>query len=242
MVFQEIYLTYLLVLKFLQFNKKASIVLVIISSIFRITRLLKFLIPIKLFFELHDNGAMTEEVIILLFVLAIAIALEASYQVLNQSLRFKIAQKYILMTQSSARMTVLNFTNSSIELTVSTLAVITSTLVIGWFSSISAIAFLVIFLLGLNVLIGKYQIHKQKSQFDKISDFKEMLISVYSVLSLILTTLVYFYDWWNEAELQNFILGFFLLRFMVNISASLFREYLRVSKTLNHKSLSGLYL
>ena len=238
---KEVFTTYVSVLRYLQFNKAESVVLLILLSFFRITQLLKFLIPIRLFFEFHDSGTMTKEVIILLVLLAIALLLEASYQVLNQSLRFKIAQKYILRIQSSATITVLNFTKSSSELTVSTLAVGTSALVIGYFSSISAIAFLVIFLLGLHLLLGKYQIHKKKSQFDKISDFREILISAYSVLSMTLTTLVYFYDWWNEAELQNFIIGFLLLRFMVNTSVSLFREYLTVSNTLNHESLSGVY-
>jgi len=232
--------TYFSVFKFLKISSGKSLVLLKLLSIFRITQLLKFLIPIKVFFELHNSGSVTSEIIILLGVLVIAIALEAIYQFLNQILRFSIALKYISRNQSEAKITILNFTKASSELTVSTLAVITSMLVIGYFSIISTIAFLLIFILGLNVLLNKYKIHEKKNKFEKISDFRELLISLYSVFSMTIITLVYFYDWWNEANFQNFIVGFLLLRFMVNTSVSLFREYFTVSNSLKHESLAEI--
>ena len=232
--------TYFSVFKFLKIGSGKSLLLLKMLSIFRITQLLKFLIPIKVFFELHQSGSVTSEIIILLGVLIIAIVLEAIYQFINQTLRFSIALKYISRKQSDAKITILNFTKASSELTVSTLAVLTTMLVIGYFSIISAIAFLLIFILGLHVLLNKYKIHEKKNKFEKISDFRELMISFYSVFSMTIITLVYFYDWWNETNFQNFIVGFLLLRFMVNTSVSLFREYLTVSNSLKHESLAEI--
>ena len=236
----EIFNIYYSVLKFLKPFRANTLKLLMLLSIFRITQLLKFLIPIKVFFGIHESGTLTYIDAILLSVLIVALVLEMVYQYLNQSLRFQIAQEYISKSQSSAKITILNFTKSSSELTVSTLAVITSMFVISYFSIISSIAFLVIFLLGLRVLLVKYKIQMLTNKFEKISDFRSILISIYSVLSMTIITVIFFYDWWDQSNVQYFIIVFLLIRFMVNTSVSLIREYLTVSNALKHESLARI--
>jgi len=74
---------------------------------------LKFLIPIKIFFDLNNNGTLTTTSIVLLTVLIVALVLEATYQFLNQSLRYKIAKKFIVNNLDAPKLTVLSFTKAS---------------------------------------------------------------------------------------------------------------------------------
>lgn len=177
---------------------------------------------------------LTNTSIILFTVLIVALVLEASYQFFNQSLRYKVAKKYIDNNAVSAELTVLNFTKSSSEFIVSSMAVSVTMILIGYFSIITALNFLLIFFIAVIILLGKYKIQERSHKFEKISDVREIMISSYAVLSMTLTTLVYFYDWWYETNLNNFILGFLLLRFMVNTSVSLIREYLTVANHLKN--------
>jgi hypothetical protein len=214
--------------------------LVILLSLFRVTQLLKFLIPIQIFFDLNKNGTLTIMSTVLLTVLIVALVLEATYQVLNQSLRYKIAKKFIDNNLEAPKLTVLSFTKASSELIVSSLAVSATLFIIGCLSIITAGAFFLIFVIGSFNLLGRYEIQKHTHKFEKISDVREIMVSSYAVLSMAIATLVYFYDWWHAAELTNFILGFLLLRFMVNTSVSLLREYLIVNNHLKHKVFEGI--
>ncbi|MEM7047270.1 MAG: hypothetical protein AAF442_06440 [Pseudomonadota bacterium] len=241
-MFSKIYQIYISIFNFLSISGFYSLILLLLLSAFRITQLLKFLIPIKVFFELNDSGTLTKSSIVLLAVLVVAILLEASYQFLNQSLRYKIALKYLSVSRTEAKVTVLNFAKASSELTVSTLAVLTSIFVIGYFSFSTVMTFLMVFLTTLYALLSKYKIHKHEHKFEKFSDVREIMISSYAVLSMTITTLAYFYDWWHVTNLNNFILGFLLLRFMVNTSVSSLREYLTVVNQMKHESLSGIKL
>ena len=236
----QIYKIYWPVFKYMILGGLHYLTLVILLSLFRITQLLKFLIPIKIFFDLNNNGTLTTTSVVLLTVLIVALVLEATYQVLNQSLRYKIAKKFIVNNLDAPKLTVLSFTKASSELIVSSLAVSATLFVIGYFSTITAGAFFLIFVIGSIILLGRYKIQKHTHKFEKISDVREIMVSSYAILSMTLTTLVYFYDWWHTAELTNFILGFLLLRFMVNTSVSLLREYLIVDNHLKHKVFEGI--
>lgn len=233
-MYQKIHTTYLSVLKYIKLGGLHYLTLLCLLSLFRITQLLKFLIPITIFFDLNENGMLTNTSIILFTVLIVALVLEASYQFFNQSLRYKVAKKYIDNNAVSAELTVLNFTKSSSEFIVSSMAVSVTMILIGYFSIITALNFLLIFFIAVIILLGKYKIQERSHKFEKISDVREIMISSYAVLSMTLTTLVYFYDWWYETNLNNFILGFLLLRFMVNTSVSLIREYLTVANHLKN--------
>ena len=109
-MYYQIYTTYLSVLKYVMLGGFNYLILLIFLSLFRITQLLKFLIPIKVFFELNDNGALTNTSIALLTVLVLALVIEATYQFFNQSLRYKIAIKYLSKIEEQPKLTVLNFT------------------------------------------------------------------------------------------------------------------------------------
>ena len=236
----QFYKTYWSVSKYMILGGLHYLTLVVLLSLFRITQLLKFLIPIKIFFDLNDNGALTTTSTVLLTVLIVALVLEATYQFFNQSLRYKIAKKFIVGNLDAPKLTVLSFTKASSELIVSSLAVSATMFIIAYFSITTTGVFFLIFLIGAITLLGKFKIQEHSHKFEKISDVREIMISSYAVLSMTLTTLAYFYDWWHAAELTNFILGFLLLRFMVNTSVSLLREYLIVDNHLKHKVFEGI--
>jgi len=238
----QVYKTQRAVFSFLSVGNFKSLVLLALTSSFRVTQLLKYLIPLKVFFDLNENGKLSDNSITLLVVLVISLCLEISYQLLNQSLRYQIALKYLEERPSEARLTVLSFVRSSCEYTVSTFAILSSICVLGYLSLITAMTFTFVFSLAQYLLLVKFKICEHSQRFSRLSDVREVLIASYSALSMTATTLVYFYDWWHVANLHNFILGFLLLRFMVNTSVSFLREYLTVTNQLKKSPLSMIEL
>jgi hypothetical protein len=229
-IWTTIYGLNLLYLLYFQNSKCQSLCVVVLELIHKVTQILKFILPLKLFLMYLNNnistGDLSVSAYVIIFVLILISIFDLAIPILINFLKNKILitscnnKKYVV--EDGRR---LGWLDLFINLFSNFIATLATILVLLWFSNFAFIVSVLLFLISFIVLFRVFLVHNNDYEykyFKKLSDFQFSLIL--TIENLIFFSLLFFLS----TQLNNLfylIIVFFIFRNFLIYKITLFKNF-----------------